>query len=76
MTRTELQNIGNDIVKKQRELIEQNREGWESGKYSSSKAWEDAVKEICLLNTWVSLQNNIYKTKEWNGQKHFFLKRI
>lgn len=49
MTRTELQNIGNDIVKKQRELIEQNRENWESGKYSSSKAWEDAVKEICLL---------------------------
>lgn len=50
MTRTELQEIGNDIIKRQAELLEKHREEWELGRYTSSKAWKDAVKEICLLN--------------------------
>ena len=49
MTRTELQEIGNDIIKKQKELLSEKREEWKLGRYSINKAWEDAVKEICLL---------------------------
>lgn len=49
MLRTELQEIGNDIMKKKRELLSQHREEGVLGKYSIAKAWEDAVKEICLL---------------------------
>lgn len=49
MTRTELQEIGNDIIKKQKKLLSEHREEWELGRYSINKAWEDAVKEICLL---------------------------
>lgn len=49
MTRTELQEIGNDIMKRHTELLSEHREAWEDGAYSISQAWEDAVKEICLL---------------------------
>lgn len=49
MTRSELQEIGKDIIKKQRELLSEHRDEWERGIYSTNKAWEDAVKEICLL---------------------------
>lgn len=49
MTRTELQEIGNAIIKKQKELLYEHREEWELGRYNTNKAWEEAVKEICLL---------------------------
>lgn len=49
MTRTELQEIGKDIIKKQIELLSEHREEWECGRYTKSKSWEDSVKEICLL---------------------------
>lgn len=49
MTRKEIQEIGNDIIKKQMELLDEHRDEWEMGRYSISQAWEDAVKEICLL---------------------------
>ena len=49
MTRTELQEIGNEIIKKQKELLNRHREEWNMGRYSINNAWEDAVKEICLL---------------------------
>ena len=49
MTRTELQETGKDIIKKQIELLSEHREDWELGRYSTNQAWEDAVKEICLL---------------------------
>ena len=49
MTRTELQEIGNTIIKKQKELLYEHREEWELGRYTTNKAWEEAVKEICLL---------------------------
>ena len=49
MTRTELQEIGKDIIKKQSELLDKHREDWEIGRYSISEAWEEAIKEICLL---------------------------
>ena len=49
MTRTELQEIGKDIIEKQRELLNQHYEEWQMGRYSANDAWEDAVKEICLL---------------------------
>lgn len=50
MTRTELQDIGKDIIKKQNELLCEHRKEWELGRYSISDAWEEAVKEICLIN--------------------------
>lgn len=49
MTRSELQEIGKDIIKKQEELLSQHEDEWQQGRYSKDKAWEDAVKEICLL---------------------------
>lgn len=49
MTRTELQEIGNDIIKKQKELLYEHREEFELGRYDIDKAWKEAVKEICLL---------------------------
>ena len=49
MTRTELQEIGNDIIKKQKELLYEHREEFELGRYDFDKAWKEAVKEICLL---------------------------
>lgn len=49
MTRTELKEIGEAIIKRHTELLEENRKDWELGRYSINKAWEDAIKEICLL---------------------------
>lgn len=49
MTRIELQDVGKDIIKKQRELLSEHRDEWEMGRYSINTAWEEAVKEICLL---------------------------
>ena len=49
MKKSELQEIGKEILKKKSELLDKNRFEWESGKYTSNKAWEDAVKEVCLL---------------------------
>ena len=49
MTRTELQDIGKDIIEKQRELLEKHRDEWEMNRYTHGDAWEEAVKEICLL---------------------------
>ena len=49
MTRSELQEIGNDIIKKQNELLSEHWDEWQQGRYTKEKAWEDAVKEICLL---------------------------
>lgn len=49
MTRTELQEIGNEIIKKQKELLYEHRDEYEMGRYNFNKAWEEAVKEICLL---------------------------
>lgn len=49
MTRTELQEIGWDIIKTKNKLLDERREDWYSGRYSAIRAWEDAVKEICLL---------------------------
>lgn len=49
MTRTELQEIGRDIIKTKNKLLDERREDWYSGRYSAIRAWEDAVKEICLL---------------------------
>ena len=46
---TELQEIGKAIIKRHTYLLEENREDWELGRYSINKAWEDAIKEICLL---------------------------
>ena len=46
---TELKEIGKAIIKRHTELLEENREDWELGRYSINKAWEDAIKEICLL---------------------------
>ena len=30
-------------------LTMENKEAWESGNYSISQAWEDAVKAVCLV---------------------------
>ena len=49
MTRIELQEIGNAIIRKHKDLLSEHREEWEMGRYSINKAWEDAIKEICLL---------------------------
>lgn len=49
MTRTELQEIGKDIIKKQTDLLSEHRTEWELGRYSRDQAWEEAVKEICLI---------------------------
>ena len=49
MSRSELQEIGNDIIKKQNELLSKHWDEWQQGRYTKEKAWEDAVKEICLL---------------------------
>ena len=46
---TELNEIGKAIIKRHTELLEENREDWELGRYSTNQAWEDAIKEICLL---------------------------
>lgn len=44
-----LQGIGKDIIKKQTDLLSEHRTEWELGEYSIAQAWEEAVKEICLL---------------------------
>lgn len=49
MTRTELQEIGKDIIKRQTDLLSEHRTEWDLGRYSINQAWEEAVKEICLL---------------------------
>lgn len=49
MTRTDLQKIGKEIIKKQKDLLYEHDDEWQMGRYSIGKAWEDAVKEICLL---------------------------
>ena len=49
ITKVELQEIGKEIIKRQRELLEKNQDKWERGQYTKAKAWEDAIKEICLL---------------------------
>lgn len=49
MTKSELQEIGNDIIKKQKELLSEHQDEWQQGHYTKEKAWEDAVKEVCLL---------------------------
>lgn len=49
MTRTELQEIGKAILDKKKELICEKREDWELCRYSISEAYEEAIKEICLL---------------------------
>ena len=49
ITKVELQEIGKEIINKQRELIEKNQDKWERGQYTKAEAWEDAIKEICLL---------------------------
>ena len=49
MTIEELQYVGNEIIKKQVELLKEKQQDWKLGRYSINKAWEDAVKEICQL---------------------------
>lgn len=49
ITKGELQEIGKEIIHKQQELIEKNQDKWEQGQYTKAEAWEDAIKEICLL---------------------------
>lgn len=49
MTRTDLQEIGKEIIKKQKDLLYEHDDERQLGRYSIDKAWEDAVKEICLL---------------------------
>lgn len=49
MTKTELQDIGNEIIEKQKELLRQHEEEWELGRYSIRDSWEEAVKDVCLL---------------------------
>ena len=44
-----LKELGEAIIKRHTYLLEENREDWELGRYSINKAWEDAIKEICLL---------------------------
>lgn len=45
----DVRDIGKDIMLKQNELLHENKEAWESGNYSISQAWEDAVKSVCLV---------------------------
>ena len=49
ITKVELQEIGKEIINKQRELLKKNQDKWERGQYTKAEAWEDAIKEICLL---------------------------
>lgn len=49
MNRTELQNIEKDILEEQKRLLTDNREDWEMGKYSITQAYEEAIKEVCIL---------------------------
>ena len=45
----DVRDIGKDIMLKHKELLHENKEAWEYGNYSISKAWEDAVKSVCLV---------------------------
>lgn len=49
LTKGELQEIGKESINKQQELMEVNQDKWERGQYTKAEAWEDAIKEICLL---------------------------
>ena len=49
MTREELQYVGNEIIKRQVELLKEKQQDWKLGRYSINKAWEDTIKEICQL---------------------------
>ena len=49
IAKSELQEIGKEIIKRQRELLEKNQDKWERGQYTKAEALEDAIKEICLL---------------------------
>jgi len=49
MKKSELQEIGREILKTRNELLEKNRNKWELGRYSLAQAYEDAIKEVCLL---------------------------
>lgn len=46
---TNFQEIGKAILRRHIELLKENREDWNCGKYSTNKALEDAIKEVCLL---------------------------
>lgn len=49
MSRTELQEVGKEIIEKHNELMHEHFSEYQSNKYFDGDAWEEAVKEICLL---------------------------
>lgn len=48
---TDLQEIGKTILRRHVELLKENGEDWHCGRYSRNKALEDAIKEVCLLES-------------------------